>query len=233
MKHLVVLSGAGISAESGLKTFRDSGGLWENYDVMEVASIEGWRKNPELVLEFYNMRRKQAWTVEPNKAHHFFAQLEDKLKVTIITQNVDRLHEKAGSINVLHLHGDLHQIRCSIHESEIYEWEDKPLGLGEVSKNGHQLRPNIVWFGEQVPMMDAAMEVVESADIFVVVGTSLMVYPAAGLLQFAPRNIPIFVIDPDTSPSSQWAVSGARYHFINKTATAGVADLDHFLTPFL
>ena len=201
MKKLVVLSGAGISAESGIRTFRDSGGLWEGYDVMEVATPEGWQKNPELVQRFYNERRKQALEAHPNDAHRLLADLEKDFQVTIITQNVDNLHEKAGSTHVLHLHGELMKVRSSQNENLIYDiseidpngWE---LKMGDRCPEGSQLRPHIVWFGEMVPMMDAAVEEVLAADVFIVIGTSLVVYPAAGLLHYVADEVPKFIIDP-------------------------------------
>jgi NAD-dependent deacetylase len=194
---IAVLSGAGISAASGLKTFRDAGGLWENYDIMEVASIEGWRRNPSLVLDFYNQRRKQAFSAIPNAAHYALVELESVAEVEIITQNVDRLHEKAGSRNVLHLHGDLHQARCSVNSTEIIELEGKPIAFGDVSSSGNQLRPNIVWFGEMVPMLSVAAQKIRLADILLVIGTSLAVYPAAGLVNDVRLGVKIVVIDPN------------------------------------
>ncbi len=196
MKKIVVLSGAGISAESGLKTFRDSGGLWEGYDVMEVASPEGWAKNPELVLDFYNQRRKQALTAEPNEGHRIIAELEKHFKVSVVTQNIDNLHEKAGSSHVIHLHGKIFQARSTLDPSLVYDIEGWELKLGDKCEKGSQLRPDIVWFGEMVPMMEVAVEEAISADIFIVIGTSLQVYPAAGLLEYTKKSIPIFVIDP-------------------------------------
>ncbi len=195
MKKLVVLTGAGISAESGISTFRDSGGLWEGHDIMEVASPEGWRKNMELVLDFYNKRRKQALEAKPNEAHLELARLEEYFDVTIITQNVDNLHEKAGSSKVIHLHGELSKSQSSKDPSLIYEmsgWEIKP---GDLCEKGSQLRPFIVWFGEQVPMMEKAIDAAAEADIFAIIGTSLLVYPAAGLIQYAPPAIPKYLVD--------------------------------------
>ncbi|QAA80638.1 NAD-dependent deacylase [Aequorivita sp. H23M31] len=197
---IVVLTGAGVSAESGIKTFRDSGGLWEGHDVMEVASPEGFARNPEVVLEFYNERRRQLLKVQPNAAHKSLAELEKYHEVTIITQNVDNLHEKAGSTNVIHLHGELMKVRCIEDENLILEWEND-LNLGDLSKNNHQLRPHIVWFGEMVPMIEVAAEVVEKADAIIIVGTSMQVYPAAGLVQYAKDNIPIYFVDPKPSIS--------------------------------
>jgi len=197
MKKIVVLSGAGISAESGLKTFRDSGGLWEGYDVMEVASPEGWAKNPELVLDFYNQRRKQALTAEPNEGHMIIAELEKYFNVSVVTQNIDKLHEKAGSSHVIHLHGEIFQARSTLDPNLVYDIEGWELKLGDKCEKGSQLRPNIVWFGEMVPMMEVAVEEAISADIFIVIGTSLQVYPAAGLVEYTRKFIPIFVIDPN------------------------------------
>jgi NAD-dependent deacetylase len=195
MKKLVVLTGAGISAESGISTFRDSGGLWEGHDVMEVASPEGWRKNRELVLDFYNQRRKQALSCEPNEAHLELARLEKHFDVTVVTQNVDNLHEKAGSKKVIHLHGELFKSQSTLDPSLIYEMERWELKLGDKCEKGSQLRPYIVWFGEMVPMMEPAIIVAKRADIFAVIGTSMLVYPAAGLIQYAPKSIPKYIVD--------------------------------------
>jgi NAD-dependent deacetylase len=197
MKKIVVLSGAGISAESGIKTFRDSGGLWEGYDVMEVASPEGWAKNPELVLDFYNQRRKKALTAQPNEGHKIIAELEKYFQVSVVTQNIDNLHEKAGSSHVTHLHGEIFQARSTLDPNLVYDIEGWELKLGDKCEKGSQLRPNIVWFGEMVPMMEVAVEEAISADIFIVIGTSLQVYPAAGLIEYAGKATPIFVIDPN------------------------------------
>lgn len=196
-KKLVVLTGAGISAESGIATFRDADGLWEGHDVMEVASPQGWHKNPELVLDFYNQRRKNAHTVKPNPAHQALAELEQDFDVRIITQNVDDLHERAGSTNVIHLHGKLFESRSTLDPSLIYPIEGWELKKGDKCERGSQLRPNIVWFGEPVPMMEKAMEETLQADIFLVVGTSLVVYPAAGLVDFVAADVPVFVVDPN------------------------------------
>lgn len=194
-KKLVVLTGAGISAESGIKTFRDSNGLWEGHNVMDVATPEGWQKNPELVLDFYNQRRKQLHDVQPNFGHEILAQLENDFDVFIITQNVDNLHEKAGSTNVLHLHGELLKVRSTVNSNYILDWESD-LNSGDVDDNGHQLRPHIVWFGEEVPALEEAVLLVEKADILIIIGTSLQVYPAAGLMNFAKPSIPVYYIDP-------------------------------------
>ena len=195
MKKIVVLSGAGISAESGIKTFRDSDGLWEGHDVMEVATPEGWRKNQALVLDFYNQRRKQALSVKPNAAHYALVELEKFYDVTIITQNVDNLHEKAGSTKVMHLHGELFKTRSTFDESLVYDMNGWELKQGDKCEKGSQLRPHIVWFGEEVPMMTAATKEAIKADIFIVIGTSLVVYPAAGLVDYAPRTSKIYVVD--------------------------------------
>ncbi|WP_187262428.1 SIR2 family NAD-dependent protein deacylase [Pontibacter beigongshangensis] len=195
-KRLVVLTGAGISAESGIATFRDADGLWEGHDVMDVASPQGWRKNPGLVLNFYNERRKNAHSAKPNAGHLALADLEKDFEVCIITQNVDDLHERAGSTNVVHLHGKLFESRSTLDERLVYQMEGWQLNLGDKCERGSQLRPNIVWFGEPVPMMEKAMEETFKADIFLVVGTSLLVYPAAGLVDLVGDEIPVFVIDP-------------------------------------
>jgi len=193
---IVVLSGAGISAESGVPTFRDADGLWEGHDIMEVATPQGWEANPELVLDFYNQRRKNASQVVPNQGHIILAELESDFEVAIVTQNVDNLHERAGSTNVLHLHGELFKSRSTLDESLVYTMEGWELNLGDCCEKGSQLRPHIVWFGEMVPMMEKAMEETMTADIFIVVGTSLVVYPAAGLIDYVSADIPKFVIDP-------------------------------------
>lgn len=196
MKKLVVLTGAGISAESGLKTFRDSDGLWEGYDVYEVATPRGWNKNPQLVLDFYNMRRKDVAQAIPNKAHIILAELENHFDVQIITQNIDDLHERAGSSSVLHLHGEIFKMRSVLDHQHTAIYEIKgDIQLGDVAPDGGQLRPHIVWFEEDVTMIQRAAEIVETADIFLVVGTSLVVYPAAGLLNYAAPLIPKFIVD--------------------------------------
>nr|WP_315251360.1 NAD-dependent deacylase [uncultured Flavobacterium sp.] len=194
-KKLVVLTGAGISAESGIKTFRDSDGLWEGHNVMDVATPEGWHKNPALVLDFYNQRRQQLKEVQPNLGHLILAELENDFDIYIITQNVDDLHERAGSKNVIHLHGELLKVRSSKNENYILDWTDD-LNFGDVDQQGNQLRPHIVWFGEQVPALEDAITITEQADYFAVIGTSLQVYPAASLINFTPKNTPIYYIDP-------------------------------------
>jgi NAD-dependent deacetylase len=194
-KKLVVLSGAGISAESGVKTFRDSDGLWEGHNVLEVATPEGFRKNPKLVLDFYNERRRQLSKVNPNAGHLILAALETHFDVEIITQNVDNLHEKAGSTKILHLHGELLKARSTGNENYILDWETD-LNLGDLDDKGFQLRPHIVWFGEDVPALEEAVSIVQNAAVLIIIGTSLQVYPAAGLMNFAPKNTPVFYIDP-------------------------------------
>lgn len=196
MKRIVVLSGAGISAESGIRTFRDANGLWEEHDVMEVASIDGWYANPQLVLDFYNARRKQLVECRPNAAHLALVELEKCYDVQIITQNVDDLHERAGSSNVLHLHGELIKARSTVDDSLVMTIEGEELNWGDTCAKGSQLRPHIVWFGEEVPLIHEAAEMVESADVLIVVGTSLNVYPAAGLIHYAGKYIPKYLVDP-------------------------------------
>jgi NAD-dependent deacetylase len=219
MKKLVVFTGAGISQESGIKTFRDSGGLWEEYDIMEVATPEAWAKNPELVLEFYNKRRKQALEAKPNRAHEIIAELENHFVVQIITQNIDDLHERAGSTNVLHLHGEITKVR-SVATEEIYTIGDKPTFINDFCKDGHQLRPHIVWFGEEVPNMEVAQELAKTADILLIVGTSLNVYPAAGLVHETSEKCDKYLIDPSDSMTT---TSIKNVTFINEKATKGVA----------
>jgi NAD-dependent deacetylase len=220
MKKLVVLSGAGISAESGIKTFREMGGLWEEYDVMEVASPQAWEKNPELVMRFYNERRKKLLEAEPNKGHKGIVELEKNFDVHIITQNVDDLHERAGSKNILHLHGELKKARSTYDSSLIYDIKGWELKIGDLCEKGYQLRPHIVWFGEAVPAIAEAAEICEQADILVVVGTSLNVYPAAGLIDYAPTGIPIYLIDPnDVNTSSN------KITFIKEKGSIGIRKL--------
>jgi NAD-dependent deacetylase len=229
-KKLIILTGSGISAESGIKTFRDSGGLWEEHKVEDVASIEGWYRNPSLVLEFYNQRRAQLATVEPNGAHFGLAELEAEYDVRIITQNVDNLHERAGSTNVLHLHGELTKACSSMDKSHVKEIGYRAIQVGEKSVDGSQLRPFIVWFGEEVPAMDLAIQWTSEADIFVIIGTSLQVYPAAGLVNEVPNGCPIYVVDPNDLGRSirpdcvvirENAVEGVRSlrQFLNELAT--------------
>jgi NAD-dependent deacetylase len=216
-KKIVVLTGAGISAESGIRTFRDADGLWEGHDVMEVASPQGWARNRELVLDFYNQRRRQLHEVLPNEGHKALVRLEEKYDVTIITQNVDNLHEKAGSSHVIHLHGELIKVRSTGQADLVYEWPGD-LNAGDLCEKGHQLRPHIVWFGEMVPMMDEAIVHAREADIFMVIGTSLLVYPAAGLIHYAPDEALKFLIDPSAP-----AVSGVKnLRMLSARATEGV-----------
>ncbi|HFK5553862.1 TPA: NAD-dependent deacylase [Elizabethkingia anophelis] len=216
MKKIVVLSGAGISAESGIKTFRDSNGLWENHKIEDVASPEGFARNPELVLEFYNLRRRQLSEVNPNEAHYILAELQKDFDVHIITQNVDDLHERAGSENIIHLHGELKKVRPVNDEESIIPWEDD-LNLGDLDENGIQLRPHIVWFGEMVPEMENAATIASTADILLVIGTSLQVYPAASLLHYVPASCEIFVIDPHLSQN----VTNEK-NFFKTSATEGM-----------
>ncbi|MCK9616926.1 MAG: NAD-dependent deacylase [Lentimicrobiaceae bacterium] len=197
MKTIVVLTGAGISAESGIKTFRDSGGLWEEYRVEDVATYEAWERNPKLVLDFYNQRRKQLYQVQPNAAHYALAQLEEKFNVHVITQNVDDLHERADSKNVLHLHGELKKVRSTVDENLVYDLDGWELHWGDKCEKGSQLRPHIVWFGEAVPNIVPAAEISEKADIYLVIGTSLNVYPAAGLLNYVYPDRPKYIVDPN------------------------------------
>ncbi len=223
MKRLVILSGAGISAESGIKTFRDMGGLWEEHDVMDVASPEGWERDKELVLNFYNARRKQLLDVKPNQGHLVLAELEKYFDVNIITQNVDNLHERAGSSKVLHLHGELTKVRSENNEDLIYELDHWEVKLGDTAEDGAQLRPHIVWFGEAVPLITTAAEICQQADIFIVVGTSLNVYPAAGLIDYVPQSAPIYLIDPSDFKLSR------KVHHIQEKATTGLEKLKELL----
>lgn len=225
MKKIVVLTGAGVSAESGVSTFRDSDGLWENHKVEDVASIEGWYRNPSLVLDFYNARRAQLATVKPNAAHLAIAALEDEYKVTVVTQNVDNLHERAGSTKVVHLHGELTKVRpencCNdrdgYSEETVFDIGTDAIALGDLAPNGAQLRPHIVWFGEAVPKIEQAIDAVEAADILLIVGTSLQVYPAAGLYRYAGMDTPIYIIDP-----KDVAVRDGRLTHIREVATKGM-----------
>jgi len=221
IEHIVVLSGAGISAESGLSTFRDSGGLWEGFDINEVASIEGWYRNREKVLDFYNIRRKQAADVEPNLAHKALADLENEYQVTVITQNVDDLHERGGSSNVIHLHGKLREARSEEDPDVIVDIGEKAISIGDTAPDGTQLRPNVVWFGEPVPMVSIAAEKVSSADLFIVVGTSLAVYPAAGLTDYTQPRTEKYLVDPGTP--ELYSYDG--WHHIQESAATGVPKL--------
>ena len=225
-KKLVVLTGAGISAESGLKTFRDSDGLWEGYDINEVATATAWRRNPALVLEFYNARRKSVINAKPNAAHYALAELEKDFNVTIITQNIDDLHERAGSGSIIHLHGEILKMRSEHNENLIYPIQDE-IQIGDMAEDGHQLRPHIVWFEEAVPMMEDAIEIAKTADIFLIVGTSLVVYPAAGLLHYVPHNIPKFIVDKKIPFTNQHNLIA-----IEKLASEGMQELRVMLSEY-
>ena len=217
-KKLVALTGAGISAESGLATFRGADGLWEGHRIEEVATPEGWAANPELVLEFYNQRRAAARAAQPNPGHLALAALEQAFEVVIVTQNVDDLHERAGSGRVIHLHGKLFESRSSYFDQLVYPMESDRIELGDLCEQGHQLRPNIVWFGEAVPLMEQAVDEAATADIFLVIGTSLQVYPAAGLVSYVPGNCPIYIIDPQQPPVS----ARRNLRFVPEPASTGV-----------
>ena len=226
MKKLVVLSGAGISAESGIRTFRDTGGLWEEFDIMEVASPQGWERNPTLVQRFYNDRRKQLLECEPNNAHRGLVEMEKYFDVRIITQNIDDLHERAGSCNILHLHGELRKAQSTKYPELIYDIDGWEIKEDDRCEKGYPLRPHVVWFGEQVPAMFPAAEITRQADIFVVIGTSLNVYPAAGLLDIVPGDVSVYLIDPN-----EVLHGGIRnVTVIKETASAGVAVLFEKLT---
>ncbi len=226
MKNLVVLTGAGMSAESGISTFRDAGGLWDQYPVEQVATPEGYAANPKLVIDFYNERRKQLLTVKPNRGHELVAEMEKYFNVTVITQNIDNLHERAGSSRVVHLHGELTKVTSSrqpgnpnyIKDLKPEEYE---VHMGDLAGDGSQLRPFIVWFGESVPMIETAIDYVETADIFLIIGTSLNVYPAAGLLNYVPAGVPVYLIDPKQVPIA----SGRQVHVIRKGASEGMEEL--------
>ena len=219
--HIVVLTGAGISAESGLKTFRDSDGLWEGYDIEEVATPEGWQRNPALVQQFYNERRKTVLEAQPNAAHYALAKLQEKYKVTIITQNIDDLHERAGSANVVHLHGVITRSQSSLNPQFTYPMHGWELKMDEVCELGSPLRPHVVWFGEPVPMIETAATLCSTADIFMLIGTSLAVYPAASLIDFVPADVPKYIIDPNIP-----AVRNSRSVYkIEEKATVGVPGL--------
>ena len=224
-KRIVVLTGAGISAESGLQTFRGSGGMWNDYDVSVVASIDGWYENPALVQEFYNKRRAELANAEPNTAHKILAELENDFEVRVITQNVDNLHEKAGSSHVLHLHGELTKACSSANHEEVIEIGYRPIEHGEKSADGSLLRPFIVWFGEAVPMIEPAAELMKTADILLIVGTSLNVYPAAGLVHYTRRDIPIYLIDPNEVATT----NEGRITFIKEKATVGMEKVRELL----
>jgi len=228
---IAVLTGAGVSAESGISTFRDNGGLWDNYDPQEVASIDGWYRNPQLMLDFYNLRRQQLRDVKPNEAHKAIASLEDDYNVTVITQNVDNLHERAGSTRIIHLHGELTKVRPengeydrSYSEKEVIDIGYESISMGDKAPNGSQLRPHIVWFGEAVPKIEAAIDVVAEADILLIVGTALQVYPAAGLYRYAGPRTPIYIIDPKDVP-----VHDPRITHIKNVATAGMQEFIRIL----
>ena len=231
-KKITILTGAGVSAESGISTFRDSDGLWENYRVEDVASIEGWYRNPSVVLDFYNARRAQLQTVRPNAAHISIAELEKDWDVTGVTQNVDNLHERAGSTRIIHLHGELTKVRpencCNdkdgFSEETVFDIGSEAISIGDLAPNGAQLRPHIVWFGEAVPKIDAAIDAVEAADILLIVGTSLQVYPAAGLYRFAKTDTPIYIIDPKDVP-----VRDARITHIKEKATTGMVTFQRLI----
>ncbi|NNC49365.1 MAG: NAD-dependent deacylase [Flaviramulus sp.] len=222
-KHIVVLTGAGMSAESGIKTFRDADGLWEGHDVTKVATPEGFAMNPEMVLDFYNQRRKQLLQVIPNQAHYDLAELENHFEVSIITQNIDDLHERAGSSKVFHLHGELLKVRSTYDNNDIKDWTSD-LVLGDTCKKGYQLRPHIVWFGEDVPMMEKAIEICETADILVIIGTSMQVYPAAGLIHYVPQNTQRYFIDPKPNITNQ-----KKLTVITEKATIGVRKMINIL----
>ena len=231
-KKIVVLTGAGVSAESGVSTFRDSDGLWEQHRVEDVASIEGWYRDPALVLDFYNARRAQLQSVKPNAAHLAIAELENEYDVTVVTQNVDNLHERAGSTRIIHLHGELTKVRpencCNemdgFSEETVFDIGHDSIALGDLAPNGAQLRPHIVWFGEAVPKIESAIDAVEAADILLIVGTSLQVYPAAGLYAYAKAGIPIYIIDPKDVP-----VRDGRIHHIQDVATKGMEEFKNLI----
>ena len=224
-KNLLVLSGAGMSAESGLKTFREMGGLWEQYDVTEVATPEAFKRNPELVLRFYNERRKQLLEVQPNTGHYGVADLEKSFNVQIITQNVDDLHERAGSTNIMHLHGELRKARSTEVPSNVVDIDGWELDLGDLCEYGSQLRPDIVWFGESVPNIELAIPLVKKADVLVIIGTSMQVYPAASLMDYAPSGIPVFLIDPNETAIGY----DDKITFLKMGAGEGVAKLKDML----
>lgn len=230
MKNLVILTGAGMSAESGISTFRDAGGLWDQYPVEQVATPEGYVANPQLVIQFYNERRKQLLQVKPNRGHELVAELEEYFNVTVITQNVDNLHERAGSSHVIHLHGELTKVTSTLQPNNPnYIKELKPeefeVKIGDLAADGSQFRPFIVWFGESVPMIEKAIEYVETADVFLIIGTSLNVYPAAGLLNYVPRDVPVYLIDPKEVPIA----SDRKVYAIRKGVSDGMEELKKIL----
>lgn len=227
-KKLVVLTGAGISAESGLKTFRDSDGLWEGYDINEVATATAWRRNPALVLEFYNVRRKGVKEAQPNAAHIALAELENDFDVTVITQNIDDLHERGGSTKVVHLHGEIIKMRSEKNEALVYPISGD-IQIGDRAEDGGQLRPHIVWFEEPVPMIEEAVQITKTADLFLIVGTSLVVYPAAGLINYAPWEIPKFIVDRKIPYTS----SLYNLTAIEKPAGEGMRQVKELLKPFI
>jgi NAD-dependent deacetylase len=223
LKRIVVLTGAGVSAESGIRTFRDSNGLWEDHEVMDVASPDGWLRDQELVLRFYNARRAQLKEVHPNAAHVAIKDLEEKFEVNVVTQNVDDLHQRAGSKNVLHLHGQLKKVRSTGNADLIYDWTDD-LNTGDLCEDGYQLRPHIVWFGESVPALQEAIEITSKADIVLIIGTSLQVYPAASLFAYAPPEAKIYYVDPKPA-ENQESLSRKHFETIAKPASIGVPEL--------
>lgn len=225
MKHIVVLTGAGISAESGLKTFRDADGLWQGYNIEDVATPRAFAKNPQLVLDFYNMRRREVAKAQPNAAHTFLAELEKDFDITIITQNIDDLHERAGSKNVIHLHGEIFKM-CAVHDKSVTYPITGDIHVGDLAPNGQQLRPFIVWFEESVPMIETAVPYFLNADIFILIGTSLQVYPAAGLMTYLEKTIPKFILDKNIPPVNSYT----NVITIEKPATAGIADLSNYLS---
>lgn len=230
MKNLVVLTGAGISAESGISTFRDSGGLWEQYRIEDVATPEGWMRDPKLVTDFYNQRRKQLLEVEPNYGHIALVELEKYYNVYVVTQNVDNLHERAGSKNIVHLHGELTKVRSERFDHLIYELtpDRYEVKIGDKCEKGFQLRPHIVWFGEAVPMLEEAVRLAQKADIFVVVGTSLNVYPAASLVHYVQPEVPVYVVDPNSV-----AINDSRWHYIRLGASEGMKEFIKQIQPYI
>ena len=230
MKNLVVLTGAGISAESGISTFRDSGGLWEQYRIEDVATPEGWARDPKLVTDFYNQRRKQLLEVEPNYGHVALVELEKYFNVYVVTQNVDNLHERVGSKNIVHLHGELTKVRSERFDHLVYELtpDRYEVKIGDKCEKGFQLRPHIVWFGEAVPMLEEAVRLAQKADIFVVVGTSLNVYPAASLVHYVQPEVPVYVVDPNSV-----AINDSRWHYIRLGASEGMKEFIKQIQPYI